>query len=139
MTTHEPSRPISRLQRPFYRNGEEHRSGADVSFADIVKIFGFKTIKIGRWVTAEEQQVAANLFFDALCDLMDILQVPEAVISLNGQLSLGFGVGGNKYCSAQYDARIRQLSLAKNAGGGALAHEWFQNRESYRSLKNVSF
>ncbi len=122
---------ISRLNRPFYRNGEEHRGGADVTFADIVKIFGFKTVKIGRWVTQEEQQTAANLFFDALCDLMDILQVPENVISLNGQLSLGFGVGGNKHCSAQYDARTRQLALAKNAGGGALAHEWFHGFDHY--------
>lgn len=120
-----------RLHRPFYRNGPEHRSGADVSFYDVVKIFGFRTVTIGKWVTAEEQQVAANLVFDALCDLMDILQVPEQVISLNGSLSLAFGSGGQKHSSAHYDPHKKQLALAKNAGGGALAHEWFHSFDHY--------
>lgn len=120
-----------RIQRPFYRNGESHRDGADVSFGDIVKVFGFKSVQIGKWVSKEEQQIAANLFFDALCDLMDILQVPEHVISLNSNLSLAFGVGGQKHASAHYDSRKGQLALAKNAGGGALAHEWFHAFDHY--------
>lgn len=57
--------PDSRIHKPYYRNGPSHRDGADVSFQDIVKIFGFRTITIGKWVTAAEQQIAANLFFDA--------------------------------------------------------------------------
>jgi len=114
-----------RLHKQFYRNGEHHRGGADVSFKDIVKVFGFRSVEIGKWVTKAEQQVAANLFFDALCDLMDILEVPSTVISLKGTLSLAFGKGGNKYSSAHYNSAKRQLALAKNAGGGALAHEWF--------------
>ncbi|WJG08972.1 CLCA_X family protein [Aliiglaciecola sp. LCG003] len=123
--------PIPRIQRPFYRNGSEHRSGADVSFADINKMFGFKRVSVGKWVTKEEQQIAANLFFDAFCDLMDILHVPEQVISLNGTLSLAFGVGGQKHSSAHYEVQTRQLCLAKNAGGGALAHEWFHAFDHY--------
>ncbi len=120
-----------RLHRGFYRNGPSHRDGADVSFSDIVKIFSFKTVSIGKWVSTEEQQLAANLFFDALCDMMDILQVPERVISLNGSLSLAFGKGGSKHSSAHYDANSRTLALAKNAGGGALAHEWFHAFDHY--------
>lgn len=115
----------SRIHKPYYRNGLCHRDGADVSFQDIVKIFGFRTVTIGKWVTASEQQIAANLFFDALCDLMDILQVPEKVISLNNSLSLAFGSGGRKHSSAHYESNRKLLALAKNAGGGALAHEWF--------------
>lgn len=115
----------------YYRNGKHHRSGADVSFADIVKIFGFKTAHVGNWVSKVEQQVAANLFFDALCDLVDILKVPETVISLRGTLSIAFGTGGNKYSCAHYNSTKRQLSLAKNAGGGALAHEWFHAFDHY--------
>lgn len=126
---------IPRIQRPFYRNGESHRAGADVSFKDIVKIFNFRRAQIGKWVTKEEQQLAANLFFDAFCDLMDILQVPEQVISLNGTLSLAFGVGGSKYSSAHYSPELRELALAKNAGGGALAHEWFHAFDHYISNK----
>lgn len=121
----------SRLFKPYYRNGDNHRSGADVSFADIVKLFGFRKAEIGKWVSKEEQQIAANLMFDALCDLMDILQVPEAVISLNGTLSLAFGKGGNKHSSAHYNPQTRTLALAKNAGGGALAHEWFHGFDHY--------
>jgi predicted membrane GTPase involved in stress response len=59
----------SRIHQDFYRNGPSHRDGADVSFGDIVKIFGFKAAIVGAWVTKEEQQIAANLLFDALCRL----------------------------------------------------------------------
>ena len=129
-----------RLHKGYYRNGPNHRSGADVSFGDIVKIFGFRTIEIGRWVTKQEQQLAANLFFDALCDLMDILQVPKQVISLNSSLALSFGKGGQKYACAHYNSAKRQLALAKNAGGGALAHEWFHGFDHFittRFLKSA--
>jgi hypothetical protein len=126
-----PASKISRLHQPYYRNGPSHRDGADVSFHDIVKLFGFRTVTIGKWVNNQEQQLAANLFFDALCDLMDILGVPEQVISLNGSLSLAFGSGGNKHSSAHYDSARVTLALAKNAGGGALAHEWIHAFDHY--------
>lgn len=108
-----------------------HRDGADVTFNDIKKLFGFRRITIGRWVNADEQQIAANLFFDALYDLADILQVPEQVISLSGTLSLAFGSGGSKHASAHYNSGKRELALAKNAGAGALAHEWFHAFDHY--------
>jgi len=114
-----------RIQQPYYRNGPPHRSGADVSFLDIVKLFGFQSVKIGRWVSPTEQQLAANLFFDAFCDLMQLLQVPASVISLNQSLSLQFGLGGQPGSCAFYQPQGRVLALAKNAGGGSLAHEWF--------------
>jgi hypothetical protein len=124
-----------RLHSAFYRNGDEHRAGADVSFQDLLRLFRFRSIEIGKWVTEEEKRIAANLFFDALCDLMDILQIPENVISLNGTLSLGFGVGGQKHASAHYNSAKKQLSLAKNAGAGALAHEWFHAFDHYIASK----
>jgi hypothetical protein len=129
-----------RLHKEFYRNGDDHRAGADVSFQDVLRLFRFRSIEIGKWVTEQEKRIAANLFFDALCDLMDILQVPENVISLNGTLSLGFGVGGQKHTSAHYNSAKKQLSLAKNAGAGALAHEWFHAFDHYIASKmfNVS-
>ncbi|WP_412972370.1 CLCA_X family protein [Glaciecola sp. MF2-115] len=132
-----PARELKkgRLHREFYRNGDDHRAGADVSFQDVLRLFRFRSIEIGKWVTEEEKRIAANLFFDALCDLMDILQVPENVISLNGTLSLGFGVGGQKHASAHYNSAKKQLSLAKNAGAGALAHEWFHAFDHYIASK----
>lgn len=116
---------VPRIQRPYYRNGPDHRAGADVSFADIVKIFQFRGIKLGRWVTPEETQLAANLFFDAFCDLQTMLGLPPSAISLQGRLSLAFGRGGQQGVCAFYQPQGRVLALAKNAGGGALAHEWF--------------
>lgn len=121
----QPEARPPRIQRPYFRNGPAHRAGADVSFADIVKIFDFRRIKIGRWVTAAETQLAANLFFDALADLQLLLQVPAQVISLNGTLALSFGSGGEPGSCAFYQPQGRLLALAKNAGGGSLAHEWF--------------
>lgn len=120
-----------RIQRQFYRNGPAHRSGADVSFSDLVKVFGFNSIHIGRWVTAEELQLAANLFFDAFCDLQHLLQVPPQVISLNGSLAITFGIGGQPGVCAHYQPQGRILALAKNAGGGSLAHEWFHAFDHY--------
>ena len=118
-------------QRRYFRNGPPHRAGADVSFADIVKIFGFNSIHIGRWVNAAEQQNAANLFFDALCDLQLLLRVPAEVISLRGTLALNYGIGGQKGACAHYQPSGRILALAKNAGGGSLAHEWFHGFDHY--------
>ncbi|MGM0481460.1 MAG: CLCA_X family protein [Pseudomonadota bacterium] len=117
--------------RRYYRNGPEHRAGADVCFADIVSLFGFYSIRIGRWVTASEQQQAANLFFDALCDLQHLLQVPTQVLSLRGSLALHYGIGGRPGASAHYMPQGRVLALAKNAGGGSLAHEWFHAFDHY--------
>lgn len=131
ITRTEQSAGYSRLSRPYFRNGPPHRSGADVSFGDIVKIFGFQSIRIGRWVTPAEQQIAANLFFDALCDLQLLLAVPAQVISLNESLSLTFGIGGRPGSCAYYQPQGRILALAKNAGGGSLAHEWFHAFDHY--------
>ena len=117
--------------RQYFRNGPPHRAGADVSFTDLVKIFGFNSIHIGRWVTADEQQRAANLFFDAFCDLQLVLQVPQQVISLNGSLALTYGIGGQPGVCAHYQPKGRILALAKNAGGGSLAHEWFHAFDHY--------
>ena len=121
--------------KAYYRNGPHHRAGADVSFNDIMKIFGFRTATVGAWVTPHEQQIAANLFFDALCDLMAILRVPKQVISLKGSLSIAFGSGGQKHASAHYNAVSRTLALAKNAGAGSLSHEWFHAFDHFISTR----
>jgi len=124
--------------RRFYRQGPDHRGGAEVTFADIRHRFDFRSIRIGRWVTAAEQERAAGLFYDALADLMTILKGPELLVSLRGTLSLQYGIGGRRGVSAHYDPLQRCFSLAKNAGPGSIAHEWFHAFDHYLCDKAFS-
>lgn len=118
-------------QRAFYRRGPKRAAPEDLDFVFIRQRFDFGSIRIGRWVTRLEQQRAAQLFHDALCDLMSILQVPEVVISLRGSLGLHYGTGGRPGVAAHYDPAQRILALAKNAGPGSIAHEWFHAFDHY--------
>jgi hypothetical protein len=115
----------------FYRNGRDQRGGWLVSFGDVKKRFGFKSLKIGKWVTQKEKEHTAPLFYDALCDLQDILQAPEVLISLRETLSLNYGTGGQYGVMAHYEPSSQTFALAKNAGPGAIAHEWFHAFDHY--------
>ena len=96
-----------------------------VSFATVRRRFDFRSIEVGRWVTPQERDRAAGRFYQALCDLMTILRGPEPLISLRSTLGLQYGIGGRLGVAAHYIPATRQLALAKNAGAGSLAHEWF--------------
>lgn len=100
-------------------------------FAAIRRQYAFRSIGIGNWVTPDEQARAAHRFAGALDDLKAILGGPEALISLRGSLSLEYGIGGQRGVSAHYTPAKRSLSLAKNAGAGSLAHEWFHALDHY--------
>ena len=120
--------------RKFYRRGPIHltaEQGAPVSFLDIRRQFDFRGIKIGAWVTEDEKQRAAPLFHNALCDLMTILGGNEVLISLRGTLALQYGSGGEKGVNAHYELGSRTFALAKNAGPGSMAHEWFHAFDHY--------
>ncbi|TMP31323.1 CLCA_X family protein [Pseudoalteromonas rubra] len=121
----------NRLKRRFYRRGPDYRFGDQASFEEIKATFGFKTITLGAWVDKQEQHIAANLLYDALADLTQILSVPPVTIGLRGTLNLAFGSGGQAGVQAHYDSNQRTLALAKNAGGGALAHEWWHAFDHY--------
>ncbi|GHA21862.1 hypothetical protein UN63_01240 [Oceanisphaera arctica] len=122
----------------FYRNGPDHGAGEHIDFVHIRRRFDFCSIEIGRWVTRPERERAAGLFFDALCDLMLILQGPEPLISLRGTLSLQYGIGGRPGVSAHYNPATRCFSLAKNAGPGSIAHEWFHAFDHYMADKAIA-
>ncbi|MEH6577781.1 MAG: CLCA_X family protein [Amphritea sp.] len=126
------------LTRQFYRRGPEVRNDQPVSFVDVRKRFDFSSIRIGRWVTQEERDRACGLFHDALVDLMTILRSPEALISLRGTLSLQYGIGGRPGVAAHYEPAARCFSLAKNAGPGSIAHEWFHALDHYLADKAFS-
>lgn len=115
----------NRLKRGFYRQGPDYRFDDQVDFSDIKNTFGFRTMVVGKWVTKEERYISANLIYDALADLAQILQLPPSAIGLRGKLNFAFGHGGQQHVQAHYNSPTQTLALAKNAGGGALAHEWF--------------
>ncbi|WP_169579659.1 CLCA_X family protein [Saccharospirillum impatiens] len=131
----QPSNTQRLLDRDFYRNGPDHRAGTDVGFAEVKRRFGLRTITIGRWVTKAEQAGTANHFYDALSDLQTLLHGPADLLSLRGTLSLTYGSGGQPGVSAHYEPATRTLALAKNAGPGSIAHEWFHALDHYLSDK----
>ncbi len=113
------------------RKGPDYRHGEQVSFLDIKHTFGMGNIRVGSWVTREERDLAANLVFDALADLAYILALPPQAMGLRGNLNLAFGSGGRKGVQAHYAPHYRELALAKNAGAGALAHEFWHAFDHY--------
>lgn len=101
------------------------------TFVDVRKRFNFRSISIGRWVSNAERDKSAQQFYAALVDLMQALGCPEAVISLRGALSFQYGIGGRPGVAAHYNPNTRCFSLAKNAGPGSIAHEWFHALDHY--------
>ncbi|GAB3485555.1 hypothetical protein GCM10027340_22480 [Marinomonas epiphytica] len=106
-----------------------------MNFVAIRREFDFRSIEMGRWVTSEERDRAAPKFYQALTDLKRVLNVPYEVISLRGQLGIQYGKGGQLGVSAHYTPATRQLALAKNAGAGSLAHEWFHAFDHHMGSK----
>ncbi len=117
--------------RSYKRSGPPRHLGAAPGFNEVRNFFDFRGVKIGGWVKSDEQALRARDFFIALLDLQEILAVPAFVISLRGQLSLHYGTGGQPGVSAHYMPAARVLALAKNAGAGSLAHEWFHAFDHY--------
>ncbi|MCD8522705.1 MAG: hypothetical protein LRY66_16650 [Saccharospirillaceae bacterium] len=144
------TRPLP--ERHFYRAGPDHRSvlgGVIPDFLTIRQLFDFRGVEIGRWVKHSEQEYAAACFYDALCDLTQILagqSLPTAktlrlrreLISLRGTLALQYGRGGRPGVSAHYSPLQRSFALAKNAGPGSIAHEWFHAFDHYMAAKAFS-
>ncbi len=122
-------------ERVFYRNGPDYRCGQSVGFREVKRDFGLYSVRVGSWVTKQEQSAAANQFHDALNDLMRILGGTTTLISLRGTLSMHYGTGGQRGVAAHYTPAHRTLALAKNAGPGSIAHEWFHALDHYLANK----
>lgn len=123
------------VSRRFYRRGPDPQAKLSASFLDVRRRFDFRSIQIGRWVTEAEKARAAQLFYQALCDLMAILGGPEALVSLRGSLALKYGSGGQPGVAAHYEPATHTFALAKNAGPGSIAHEWFHAFDHYIGRK----
>ncbi|WP_420832830.1 CLCA_X family protein [Shewanella litorisediminis] len=107
------------------RQGPDHREGEQVTFLDVKQFFGLGHVRVGSWVSSEESLIAANLVFDALADLALALGLPPKALGLRERLNLAFGHGGQQGVMAHYSPSERTLALAKHAGAGAVAHEFW--------------
>lgn len=107
------------------RQGPDYRDGEQVTFLDVKQFFGLGHVRVGSWVSSEESLIAANMVFDALADLAQVLGLPPAAMGLRERLNLAFGHGGQQGVMAHYSPSERTLALAKHAGAGAVAHEFW--------------
>lgn len=121
----------SLLTRRFHRSAAPAFAETGRTFLDIRRRFQFRSISLGRWVSEPEKERAAGLFYGALNDLMAILKGPESLISLRGSLALQYGKGGQRGVAAHYEPATHTFALAKNAGPGSIAHEWFHAFDHY--------
>lgn len=124
------------INQQYNRHGPDYRFGEQVTFLDIKQTFGFSHVRVGRWVTRDESRIAADLVFDSLADLAFILKLPPLTLGLRETVSLAFGHGGQKGVQAHYAPATRELALAKNAGAGALAHEFWHAFDHYIAAKS---
>lgn len=124
------------INQQYTRHGPDYRFGEQVTFLDIKQTFGFSHVRVGSWVTREESRIAADLVFDSLADLAFILKLPPLTLGLRQTVSLAFGHGGQKGVQAHYAPATRELALAKNAGAGALAHEFWHAFDHYIAEKS---
>ncbi len=122
------------LPRPenTVRKGLDRRKG-DAKDADFIRVFGFRGVEFGNWNNQAERQELLNDAFDGLMDLAEILNIPPAAISLNGELALAFGARGQGLSGAKahYEPERAVINLTKLNGAGSLAHEWWHALDHY--------
>ena len=122
------------LPRPenTVRKGLDRRKG-DAKDADFIRVFGFSGVEFGNWNNQAERQELLNDAFDGLMDLAEILNIPPAAISLNGELALAFGARGQGLSGAKahYEPERAVINLTKLNGAGSLAHEWWHALDHY--------
>jgi len=129
--------PYERENENLPRTGEEKRS-EDITPEKFQETFGFRGVQFGNWVENNRRQEDLNKTYDALMDMVGVLNLPPKSLSLNGQLGLAFGargIGGKNPPLAHYEHSEVVINLTKNKGAGSLAHEWFHALDNYFSKK----
>lgn len=116
------------------RQGPARRAaGEDVTSEQLKETFGFRGVNFGNWMKGEraknvaERQAHLNHAYDSFMDLAEILGVPPKALSLNGALGVAFGAqgaGGRQAAAAHFVPGVDEINLTRDAGAGALAHEW---------------
>ena len=107
------------------RVGKDYRSGSNITPEEFATAFVLRGVQFGSWVETAKRQDDINNAWDGLHDLSEVLKIPTASLSLNGELGLAFGARGRSGAAAHYEPGERVINLTKKNGSGSLAHEWF--------------
>lgn len=110
----------------------ERKGGRPVAADSTVALkasFGLRDVQSGKWVLEDPNSAKFHVeqCAGAFADLADLIGVPDAHVSMNGRLAMGFGARGqgSRTGVAHYESVQRVINITKMAGGGSLAHEWF--------------
>lgn len=113
------------------RVGTDYRNGKNVTEEQFAKQFGFRGVQFGNYENQEKRQREINNSYDSFMDLAQILNLPPKAISLGGTLGIAFGARGSGTALAHYEPDLKVINITRNAGAGALAHEWFHALDNY--------
>ena len=119
------------------RTGVDRRMpGEDISADRLMQTYGFKGVNFGNWMlgdsNAKERQLHLNHAYDAFADLAEVLEIPPKAISMNGMLGFAVGAQGNGgRAAAHFVPGVNEINLTREAGAGALAHEWGHALDHY--------
>ena len=113
------------------RLGKDYRNGADITPEEFADKFRLRGVQFGNWVEQSKRQDDINNAWDGLHDLSEVLKIPPAALSLNGELGLAFGARGRSGAAAHYEPGERAINLTKKNGSGSLAHEWLHALDDY--------
>ena len=107
------------------RIGKDHLKCAELTPEKFMHDLKFKGVQFGNWVTDKERNDFLVATYNALADLMDILNLPLHYASLNGRIGIAFGSRGTSNASAHYEQKLQLISITKTKAIGNLAHEYF--------------
>ena len=116
------------------RIGKDYRKGEDVDIERFANEFGWRGIQFGNYVEQSKRAKDLNDAYDAMLDMVSIINIPPRAVSLDGTLGLAFGArgsGGKNPAKAHYEPDEVVINLTKRSGAGSLGHEWFHALDNY--------
>lgn len=109
----------------IHREGPDYRKGRHVNAEVWQKVFQFRGVQFGNWMSQKDRQYSMDYCFDALKDLARVLNISCKDIAFQNRLALSFGARGHSNASAHYEVIQKVINLTKMHGAGCTAHEWF--------------
>lgn len=82
-------------------------------------------------MSQNDRRESLNMGFDALMDLVAVLQIEKKDISYGGILAIAFGARGSGNAYAHYEPMRKVINLTKMNGAGSLAHEWWHGLDDF--------